>query len=244
MTTINNKGNPSSSEQREGSAKVEAEASAASTKEHDKLIRFFLDGEEETTTDRELTPNFIIQKFGHKDPATHYLLRIGGGKKENFKGAGTTPIKLHNNESFQIISLGPTEVSDGSSNKGVTCFVQGLLDLGYQPRALPNHPDHVIIDYPIEVGKYAGTTVRLGFQVPPDFPLSPPGGPHVSPRIHPFNQPGGHPHGAVHHEHAKPFEAGAGGEWQYWSRPFPNWNGAKKTVASYMAHIWRLWETQ
>ena len=82
--------------------------------------------------------------------------------------------------------------------------------------------------------------------MPQDFPNIPPGGPHVSPHmqpIHPANDVP-HPAGGVHQSHSAPFLKGAGGDWQYWSRPFVNWGQGKKTVSAYMAHIWRLWETQ
>jgi SET domain len=38
--------------------------------------------------------------------------------------------------------------------------------------------------------------------------------------------------------HESPF----GEEWEYWSRPFPNWNGSKKTADEYMKHIDRLFD--
>ena len=41
-----------------------------------------------------------------------------------------------------------------------------------------------------------------------------------------------------------PFQDALGGEWQYWSRPIQDWGAGKKTVAIYMSHIWRLWDSQ
>jgi hypothetical protein len=72
---------------------------------------------------------------------------------------------------------------------GVEVFLEGLHGLGYKPITLPDNPNHVVIDYKVESGKLAGTKLRLGFVVPADFPMTPPTGPHVSPRIHPT-----HPH--------------------------------------------------
>jgi hypothetical protein len=80
-----------------------------------------------------------------------------------------------------------------------------------------------VFDYTIEVGTLAGTAAKLGLGVPGDFPLTPPPGPHVSPRV-------GHPHGAVH---VSPL----GVEWEYWSRPHPSWNQTDRTVAAYLRHI-------
>jgi hypothetical protein len=120
-------------------------------------------------------------------------------------------------------------------------FVAGLAALGYEAIVLPERPDHVVLDYHVETGKLAGRKVRLGFVVPPDFPVTPPSGPHVSPHIHVIGQPGEHPAGGVH---ASPFTEAAGGEWQYWSRPYKEWATSKRTVPAYMSHVWRLWDSQ
>jgi hypothetical protein len=120
---------------------------------------------------------------------------------------------------------------------GVEVFTKGLHELGYSPVALEGRPDHIVIDYVILTGRFADQKVQIGFVVPGDFPMTPPSGPHVSPQIHPMVSGGTHPTGGIH---ASPF----GGGWQYWSRPFQNWAQSKKTVAAYMSHVWRLWETQ
>jgi hypothetical protein len=127
---------------------------------------------------------------------------------------------------------------------GVDAFMQGLIGLGYQPTSLPGRPDHVVIDYVVESGRFAGTKVKHGFIVPGDFPLTAPSGPHVSTYIHPIKPNGEHPTGAVHRDQAVPFQQALAGEWQYWSRPAQDWGNSKKTVASYMSHIWRLWDSQ
>jgi hypothetical protein len=208
---------------------------------HHPPIHIWVDGEEYTTDQRELTANQIITNFGKKDPATNYLVEIQGNHKVSFQGKGDELIKLHNNESFQIVSTGPTPVS---SNDGPTVFAEGLRTLGFNPQALRNMPDHLVFNYPVEVGGYAGKMVRLGFVVPPDFPNITPSGPHVSPPIHPFHPSNDlpHPHGGVHP--SPEFEKSVGGKWQYWSRPCKDWGQRRRTVVAYMAHIWRLWETQ
>jgi hypothetical protein len=113
----------------------------------------------------------------------------------------------------------------------------GLSALGYQPLVAPDKPDHLAFDYLVESGRYAGRTIRLGLVVPGDFPATCPSGPHIAPHIHATGQPGGHPTGAIH---ASDF----GAEWQYWSRPFKGWATSKRSVAAYMSHIWRLWDSQ
>lgn len=127
---------------------------------------------------------------------------------------------------------------------GVAAFEEGLLRLGYQPRNLPGKPDHIVFDYVVETGRFSGTRVKMGLIIPGDFPLTSPSGPHISQHIHPINPSGQHPKGAVHKDQAIPFQESLGGEWQYWSRPFPNWGNGKKSVAAYMSHIWRLWDSQ
>ncbi len=75
------------------------------------VIHFFVDGEPFETHEREWTPNAIIRRFGEKDPATHYLVRIEGHHRHSYEGKGEQPIEIHNDERFQIVSTGPTPVS-------------------------------------------------------------------------------------------------------------------------------------
>ena len=53
---------------------------------------------------------------------------------------------------------------------GTDVFLEGLRGLGFAPTPVAGRPDHVVIDYEVENGKFAGTKLRLGFIVPPDFP--------------------------------------------------------------------------
>lgn len=218
-----------------------AEADLEEARRHE-AIHFWVDGEEYKTKQREWTPNAIVKEFGGRDPATNYLVRIEGHHRESFEGKGDIPIKLHDCERFQVISTGPTPVSDGNVRTGVEIFVAGLQALGYEPTALPHKLNHILIDYTVESGTHKGRQVHLGLIVPPDFPMTPPGGPHVSPSIHVFQNGGNHPTGGI--LQSADFQAGAGGQWQYWSRPFKDWGKSKKTVATYMSHVWRLWDTQ
>ena len=125
---------------------------------------------------------------------------------------------------------------------GAELFAQGLIGLGYRPMSLPGKPDHVVIDYEVESGRLKGTKLRQGFVVPSDFPLTPPSGPHISTIVYPNKSGGEHPTGGVHDSQA--FQQTLGGAWQYWSRPFQEWASTKKSVAAYMGHIWRLWDSQ
>jgi hypothetical protein len=210
-------------------------------------IHFKVDGEPYETKARELTPNVIIKDFAGRDPVTHYLVQIEGTHKESYRDKGNEPIKMHDGMKFQTVFIGPTPVSDDTGSPGFVSFMTGLTALGYKPTPVPNLKDHLYFDYTIETGVFAGRTVQLGLNVPADFPMTTPSGPYVSPHVLPINISAGavHPAGAIHHEQAKPFEKELGGLWEYWSRPFsPDWVSQKKTVAVYMSHIWRLWDSQ
>ncbi len=114
-------------------------------------------------------------------------------------------------------------------------FINELKLLGYEPEV--RNGNQVAFRYTIPVGKFAGRAIWLGFDVSGDFPLNPPGGPHVSPHLMPSNtNAGAHPNCGIH---ASSF----GNEWQYWSRPFPNWSATNRTARVYMAHIRHLFDT-
>jgi hypothetical protein len=228
--------------------KLEEDEAKLEEEEQHRRIRFFVDGEEYLTRHAETTPNMIIKDFAGLDPATHYLVKISRDGQKSYKDDGDKPIRIHEDERFQVISTGPTPVSDGRGVTGVEGFLLGLRQLGYEPEIVPGTTDHVRFRYKVESGKYAGKSVWLGLIVPGDFPMTPPSGPHVSPRIHPLNPGGAHPTGGIHVQHSQQFAARDKQEWQYWSRPFDNpidqWGKTKKTVAVYMNYIWRLWDSQ
>lgn len=114
-------------------------------------------------------------------------------------------------------------------------FFQQLRDLGHQIQDCGS--DKICIDYKIPCGRYEGQQIKLGFQVPPDFPLTPPSGPHISPRILPLNPNApGHP--------ARVAESTFGDQWEYWSRPYPSWANTSRTVKDYLRYMRHLFETQ
>jgi hypothetical protein len=80
------------------------------------LIHFRVDGEPFTTHAAELTPNDIIKDFAGKDPTTHYLVQIHGHEKTSYEGVGSIPIGMTDGMKFQVISTGPTPVSDGTDD--------------------------------------------------------------------------------------------------------------------------------
>jgi hypothetical protein len=65
-------------------------------------------------------------------------------------------------------------------------FERQLRELGISPdEGLPE--PRVSFDYDVSAGRFKGKRVKLGFEVPVNFPITPPPGPHVSPRILPLN---------------------------------------------------------
>lgn len=118
---------------------------------------------------------------------------------------------------------------------GVPEFMKGLEDLGHQARQLEGN--RIEFKYYVPCGRFMGQEIKLGFEIPADFPLTPPSGPHISPHLLPLNPSApGHPERVA----GSPF----GSEWQYWSRPFPNWANTGRTVKTYMAYIRHLFNTQ
>lgn len=118
-------------------------------------------------------------------------------------------------------------------------FAKQLREMGHD---VTEQPDGCVsFPYTIEIGKFEGQVIALGFIVPPDFPLNPPTGPHLKPRLLPINATQGlHPAFGVHESQNKQFDA----EWQYWSRPMLHWANTERTAADVMRHVRRLFETQ
>lgn len=116
-------------------------------------------------------------------------------------------------------------------------FIDGLRALRYD--VTERDANRVTFLYPVEVGKFAGQIVTIGYDVPGDFPLNAPGGPHVSPKLLPVTGGGGsHPSGAVHES------PGFGPDFEYWSRPMHHWANTKRRVTDVLAYLHRLFETQ
>lgn len=114
-------------------------------------------------------------------------------------------------------------------------FIAGLKEFGYSVEAKGDN--RVVIDYTILEGKFKDRQIKVGFEVPPDFEVTPPSGPHLSPRLLPIN-PGAQNHNERAHE--SPL---FGTDWEYLSRPYPNWTKTKRTVSVYMLYIKYLLET-
>lgn len=120
---------------------------------------------------------------------------------------------------------------------GKDAFVQGLRELGYAAEDLGTN--RVAFPYTIKDGRFKDRTIKLGIEVPGDFNVTCPTGPHISPGLIPVN-----PNGAGNDRAtASPF----GEEWQYLSRPFRDqqlgWNRTKRDVKAYLHHVRQVLDT-
>jgi hypothetical protein len=86
--------------------------------------------------------------------------------------------------------------------------------------------EFVTFPYVVPVGAHVGTTVTVGLAAP-DFPINPPGGVHIRPRI---------PHPGDDAHHTSPL----GTDWIYWSRPHPDWAQSGRNISDYLAHLRKL----
>ena len=73
-------------------------------------ITYTVDGEKQTTSERELTPVQILSNAGI-DAATHYLVQIEGQHKISYQDNPQTEIHMHEQMKFISVSTGPTPVS-------------------------------------------------------------------------------------------------------------------------------------
>lgn len=102
-------------------------------------------------------------------------------------------------------------------------LAQQLRGLGYEDARV--HGQFVLFGFTAPIGARAGETFQIGLPAS-DFPLNPPGGPHVNPG---FDHPGGN---------NNPSDLGDG--WRYWSRPFPGWPQTDRSADAYLSHLRRL----
>lgn len=115
-------------------------------------------------------------------------------------------------------------------------FIDQIRLLGYE--VTERGGGRVSFPYLVESGKFAGQAIQLGFVAPGDFPVSPPSGPHVSPRLLPLANGGTHPAGCI--QASNDF----GPDWEYWSRPLKHWGETKRTVRDVVVHVHHLFDTQ
>lgn len=114
-------------------------------------------------------------------------------------------------------------------------FINQLKEFRFEVEDLGNNK--IAFPYKIICGRFEGQVIKLGFQVPADFPLTPPSGPHISPPLLPMN-----PQAITHPQRTAISVFGI--NWQYWSRPFKRWSETHRTAKDYMKFINHLFKTQ
>lgn len=121
---------------------------------------------------------------------------------------------------------------------GKEAFIEGLKQLGYNP----DNPDggKVSFSYTIKAGRFKDQVITVGVDVPADFNVTCPTGPHIKPMLIPMN-----PQGTGNDRAAESPQFGS--DWQYLSRPFVDqsegWNRTSRDVKAYLHHIKRILET-
>lgn len=111
-------------------------------------------------------------------------------------------------------------------SQGRTLFAEGLHELGYKPVLVEGSESLLYFNYVFPNGPRIAESVDLGLEIPPNFSVEPPHGPHYRPT---FLRGKGLP--GVHENMA------FGPEWDHWSRPHPRWNLTDRTVNAYMRHL-------
>lgn len=121
-----------------------------------------------------------------------------------------------------------------SELSGKAEFARQLQELGYQMS--DGGGDRLSFGYGVPCGRYRGHQLRMGFEVPGDFPRTPPHGPHFSPALLPVNTNTDRHPDRVHPSNFGP-------DWIHWSRPHPSWETTDRSVAAYLAYIKALFCT-
>ena len=76
---------------------------------HPHIITYFVNGEQETTDQEELTVKAILENAGFT-PATDYTLK-SDNPKHDYDSNYEEKVKLHNNQRFEAQFKGPTPTS-------------------------------------------------------------------------------------------------------------------------------------
>lgn len=117
---------------------------------------------------------------------------------------------------------------------GNTEILNQLKDLKIEVFELEH--GYIGFKYKIPIGKFRNQEIVIALNAP-QFPNVPPSGPYIKPFLLPINTSiRVAPLGGIHRRN-KPTA-----DFQYWSRPFPNWNGSEKSMKSYLAFLRTLFD--
>jgi hypothetical protein len=117
-------------------------------------------------------------------------------------------------------------------NIGIGELKRQLEEIGIKTELIASGGSQFVsFHYKIPHGRFRDKEIEIALEAP-QFPLNPPSGPYIKPHIMAITGGGGvHPTGGIH-QNNKPTS-----EWQYWSRPFHNWNNSAKDAKTYLAFI-------
>ena len=119
-------------------------------------------------------------------------------------------------------------------NIGLSELQQQLIELGFPATIEQNR--FVVFPFIVPIGRFRNKEIEIALEAP-QFPLNPPSGPYIKPHLLPCSGGGGsHPDGGIHKRNLP------SADFQYWSRPFQNWNGSAKTSKEYLAFIRTLFD--
>jgi hypothetical protein len=118
---------------------------------------------------------------------------------------------------------------------GTSHIKDQLENLGYEvityPSANGEVQDFIGFLFQVPLGRFRGQKIEVAINAP-QFPDIPPSGPYIKPHILPITgSMGSHPFGGIH-AWAKPED-----EFQYWSRPFSDWDSTDKDMRTYLAFL-------
>ena len=140
-----------------------------------KRLFIFVDGEKFFPPSDVLTPVEIIKLATDLEPSQHYLVQMQANDQISYQGKPEQEINLTKGMKFLVIFDGAMTVSDvHRSLTGASAFTAGLEILGIEAKTLSSDKNFVYFDYDVPVGCFVGTKVKLGFQIPVDFPVTPP----------------------------------------------------------------------
>ncbi len=180
-------------------------------------VRFYVDNEEMLVRDANRTGAQIIGFSGNSPAGDYVLLETWDcGALQQRHDDIDKPIKIEPDHRFAVIFKGCTPVSFVHGAHGALAFVDVMTAAGYavdQPVDANGKSWCVVKDFGISGGRFSGKVIEIAIPVPPDFPVTPPGGLFVSPRLADEQT-------LQNVQVGDEAIAALGGAWQYWSRPF------------------------
>ncbi len=189
-------------------------------------VVFFIDKQKFETSDNQQSASDLLSKYAEEDPAETTLVLKKGNDLTKY--ADSELITIENGMHFVVFHDGPTPVSYHGPNK----LIDELTELGYKPELVdaPDGNKYIILhDFAIELGKFTGRVIDLGFLATPDFPVS------VASAIHVKVEPQLYEKVDSIKGIRNITDSGLGSEWRYWSINF-NWNSGS-TARRLMSQI-------